>query len=52
LLGKPAASSTLFLPAGTGCCDVSHCGVWAATSHWWLRNDPPNALWKKLSAMT
>ena len=27
-------------------------GVLAAISHWWLRNDPPNAAWKKRSAMT
>jgi hypothetical protein len=26
-------------------------GVAAATSHWWLRNDPPKAAWKKASAM-
>jgi hypothetical protein len=24
-------------------------GVAAATSHWWLRNEPPNAAWKKRS---
>ena len=24
-------------------------GVAAAISHWWLRNDPPNAPWKKRS---
>ena len=27
-------------------------GVAAAISHWWLRNEPPNAAWKKWSAMT
>ena len=27
-------------------------GVRAAISHWWLRNDPPNAAWKNLSATT
>ena len=26
-------------------------GVFAAISHWWLRNDPPKADWKKLSAI-
>jgi hypothetical protein len=26
-------------------------GVAAATSHWWLRNEPPNAAWKKSSAI-
>jgi hypothetical protein len=27
-----------------------HVGVAAAISHWWLRNEPPNAPWKKSSA--
>jgi hypothetical protein len=30
---------------------ASHVGVAAAISHWWLRNDPPNAAWKKSSAI-
>jgi hypothetical protein len=25
-------------------------GAAAATRNWWLRNDPPKAAWKKLSA--
>jgi hypothetical protein len=28
-----------------------HTGDAAATSHWWLRNEPPNAAWKKRSAI-
>jgi len=32
-------------------CSVST-GARAAISHWWLRNEPPNAPWKNLSAMT
>src|SRR5919201_6915832 len=36
-------------------CSVSgapgYVGVAAAISHWWLRNDPPNADWKKSSAI-
>ena len=39
------------LPAGTAPAGSSY-GVRAAISHWWLRNEPPNAAWKKLSAMT
>jgi hypothetical protein len=30
----------------------SHLGVRAAISHWWFRNEPPNAPWKKWSAIT
>jgi len=26
-------------------------GLLAAISHWWLRNKPPKAAWKKLSAI-
>jgi hypothetical protein len=26
-------------------------GVCAAISHWWFRNEPPKAPWKKLSAI-
>ena len=26
-------------------------GVAAAISHWWFRNEPPNAAWKKSSAI-
>jgi hypothetical protein len=36
--------------SGTG--GFGYVGVAAAISHWWLRNEPPNADWKKLSAMT
>jgi hypothetical protein len=28
-----------------------HTGLRAAISHWWLRNEPPKAAWKKLSAI-
>ena len=38
-------------PGGTGRVRSSY-GVRAAISHWWLRNEPPNAAWKKLSATT
>ena len=51
-MGKPAASSLLFPVAGTAAWVVSHNGDAAAISHWWLRNEPPNAAWKKWSAMT
>jgi hypothetical protein len=28
-----------------------HVGVAAAISHWWFRNEPPKADWKKSSAI-
>ena len=46
--GWPSAPSTECI-AGVGA-DMT--GVRAAMSHWWFRNDPPNAAWKKLSATT
>jgi hypothetical protein len=36
-------------PAGAA---PDHGGACAAIRYWWLRNDPPNAAWKKWSAMT
>ena len=30
---------------------VGSTGLAAAINHWWLRNDPPNAAWKKSSAI-
>ena len=43
----PLASSCATFLAGA----FGHCGVQAQISHMWLRNEPPNAEWKKLSAM-
>jgi len=48
-LGKPLESSTEFDPAGL---TLVSSGARAATRYWWLRNEPPNAPWKKLSATT
>ena len=43
----PFESMIEWLAAGA----PGHVGVAAAISHWWLRNDPPNAPWKKSSAI-
>jgi hypothetical protein len=52
LFGIPFASTTecrsSFPPVLSA---FGHVGVAAATSHWWLRNDPPKAAWKKASAI-
>ena len=52
VVGIPLASTTecrsLAPPSLTA---PGQIGVAAATSHWWLRNEPPNAAWKKSSAI-
>jgi hypothetical protein len=47
-LGSTTACRSSALPSLTAPGKV---GVAPATSHWWLRNEPPNAPWKKLSAI-
>ena len=52
VVGIPFASTTecrsVALPSLTA---LGQVGVAAATSHWWLRNEPPKAPWKKSSAI-
>src|ERR1700739_1520624 len=42
----PSVSRTACMDPGA----FGHTGAAAATRNWWLRNDPPKAAWKKLSA--
>ena len=52
LVGIPLLSSTecrsSALPSLSA---FGHAGVRAAISHWWFRNEPPNADWKNMSAI-
>src|SRR5207249_4272627 len=54
LTGKPVAGSRSRRPvpaspslATTLAGALGNVGVAAAMSHWWFKNDPPNAPWKK-----
>src|SRR5215472_135481 len=42
----PSVSRTACMPARA----FGYTGAAAEIRNWWLRNDPPNAAWKKLSA--
>jgi hypothetical protein len=46
-----ASPQGLKLELEPSCAAPGTTGVRAEISHWWLRNDPPNADWKKLSAI-
>jgi hypothetical protein len=42
------------LPSSSECWSAvapGNVGLAAAISHWWFRNEPPNAAWKKRSAI-
>src|SRR5580765_2528712 len=45
LFGKPAVSSTVFLPAGSATWETSLSGARAAIRYWGWRNEPANAAW-------
>src|SRR3954451_8444746 len=52
LIGMPFESTTEYrssAPPSFGA--AGQVGAAAAPSHWWLRKEPPNAAWKKLSAI-
>jgi hypothetical protein len=50
LFGIPFASTTEWKSfASPALSALAHVGAVAATRIWWLRNEPPNAPWKKWS---
>jgi hypothetical protein len=52
LFGIPLASTTECRSSAPPVLSAfGQTGVAAAISHWWLRNEPPNAAWKNASAI-
>ena len=48
-MGKPLRSSTECVALAGQPFAALQTGDAAAISHWWFRNEPPNAAWKKSS---